>query len=61
MNNKPTAPKATNVYAFLKALPNLKALSKQTVIKLAERFAISPESFALLICIAVNGGAYYEN
>lgn len=51
----------TNIYAFLKAMPNLKALSQQSIFKLAERFAISPESFALLISIAVNGGAYYES
>lgn len=53
--------KDTNICAFLKTVPNLKALSRQSVLKLAERFTISPESFSLLISIASNGGAYYEN
>ena len=51
----------TNIYAFLKVVPNLKALSDQSIIKLSERFAVSPESFALLLHIAVTGGTFYEN
>ncbi len=51
----------TNICAFLQAVPNLKVLNEQSIIKLSERFTVSPESFALLISIAVNGGANCEN
>lgn len=61
MKNKLISQKVTNVYSFLKCVPNLKTLSQLSIIKLAERFTISPESFALLISIAVNGGAFYES
>ena len=50
-----------NIYAFLTVMLNLKAFSQQSILKLAERFIINPESFALLISVAVDGGAYYEN
>ncbi len=58
MNN---SDKVTNVYTFLKAVPHLKAMNRHLVLKLAERFKISPESFSILINVAANGGAYYEN
>ncbi len=61
MFNKFTSTKETNIFAFLRIVPNLKTLSQQSVITLAERFIISPESFALLINIATNGGCFNEN
>lgn len=53
--------KDTNICAFLKVVPHLKAVSQQSIYKLAERFTINPELLTLLISIAVNGGTYYEN
>jgi len=51
----------TNIYAFLKAVPHLKAISEQSIIKLSERFTINPDVLTLLISISANGGALYEN
>lgn len=51
----------TNICAFLMVAPNLKILSEQSLIKLAERFGITPKTLALLITIAEKGGVYYEN
>jgi hypothetical protein len=47
--------------AFLKASQHLAPISKQNIYKLAERFAVTPELFTLLISIAARGGAYYDN
>jgi hypothetical protein len=52
----------TNIYAFLKAVPELKALSQQGIYMLSERFNINPDTFAFLINITANGVVfYYEN
>ncbi len=54
--------KDTNVYSFLKVVPHLKGLSRQTILKLSERFNINPDSFVFLINITANGVVfYYEN
>ena len=53
--------KNTNIYSFLKAVPHLNPLSEQSIYQLADRFNISPKSFAVLISIAMIGGCYHEN
>ena len=54
--------KDTNVYAFLKAVPHLKGLSRQCIIKLSQRFNINSDAFTLLISMAASGGCfYYDN
>ena len=53
--------KDTNIYNFLKVIPHLNKVSIHNVLILAQRFAISPDTLALLIHIAAKGGAlYYE-
>jgi hypothetical protein len=47
--------------AFIKASQHLAPISKQNIYKLAERFAVTPELFTLLLSIATNGGGLYEN
>jgi len=61
-NSLTSQSKDTNIYAFLKAVPELKDLSQQCIYKLAERFKVNPDALAFLINITANGVVfYYEN
>jgi hypothetical protein len=53
--------KDTNIFPFLCSVSHLNTISKGLIIKLSQRFNISPDAMALLISTAVNGGANYEN
>jgi hypothetical protein len=52
--------KDTNIYAFLKAVPELKELSQQSIYMLSERFNINPDSLTFLINLTVNGVVFYS-
>lgn len=53
--------KTVCIEAFIKASKLLAPLSENNVLVIAERLAVSPELFALLLKIAANGGGLYEN
>jgi hypothetical protein len=53
--------KYSKLQAFLIVMPHAQTLSNSLLLKLAGRFSVSPDTLALLINIAVNGGTYYEN
>lgn len=54
--------KDKDVYSFLKAVPHLKKLSRQSILKLSQRFNINSDAFTLLISMAASGGCfYYDN
>jgi hypothetical protein len=51
----------TNITAFLKAVPHIQQISDKAIISLSQRFSISPDTLALLIKIATDGGGICEN
>lgn len=53
--------KGKNLLAFLKAVPYLEKLNNSTVLLFAQRLELSPEMLALLLNIAAEGGALYDN
>ncbi len=53
--------KDTNIFLFLNCVPHFKTISEGLILKLSQRFCITPDAMALLINTAVNGGAYYES
>jgi len=53
--------KTTNIYRFLKAVPYLETIGNSICIRLAHRFNVSPETLALIIQIATEGGGLNEN
>ena len=53
--------KYTKLEAFLSVIPHLQGLNNSLLLKLADRFSISPDILALLINLAAKGGAYYGN
>jgi hypothetical protein len=50
-----------NIAAFLHAVPHIQQISNKAILKLSERFSISPDMLALLIKIATDGGGICEN
>ncbi|OIQ16608.1 MAG: hypothetical protein BM557_09865 [Flavobacterium sp. MedPE-SWcel] len=70
MNNTPHTPddflykrqsKYTNSYAFLLVVKHLNLIPNQLIIKLSQRFRVSPETLVLLINIYRKEGGQYEN
>lgn len=51
----------TNIYSFLQCVQYLNPLTDNAILKLSERFLITPECLAALIDISLRGGMLLWN